>query len=143
MKIAVVLATFLVTLVSCSKKMESKKTPIAIRDTTSKVILVGGDLDVHGCKSSAGYTWSVLKKECVRVFEVGTRLQSNQNDASSAFVIFETNGNKAELFTTLEKNSLILERKAEGQPWINGDWQLIPWKGLVLKRGDEILFTGQ
>jgi hypothetical protein len=142
MKIAVVLATFLVTLVSCSKKMESKKTPIAIGDT-SKVILVGGDLDVHGCKGSAGYTWSILKKECVRVFEVGTRLQSNQNDTSSAFVIFETNGNKAELFTTSEKNSLILERKAEGQPWINGDWQLIPWKGFVLKRGDEILFTGQ
>lgn len=34
--------------------------------------LVGADRDEHGCIGSAGYTWSVVKDSCIRVFEEGT-----------------------------------------------------------------------
>lgn len=109
--------------------------------------LTGGDLDENDCKPSAGYTWSVLKKECIRVFEIGIRLnhyeQSGETATTSAFVIFENNGNKAELFLDTQKESIILERKSEGQPWVKDDWQLIPWKGYVLKKAEEIKYTGQ
>ena len=30
---------------------------------------VGGQKDEHGCLVPAGYTWSALKQECVRIFE--------------------------------------------------------------------------
>ena len=36
--------------------------------------LVGADKDAHGCIASAGYTYSVVRQECVRVWKVGTAL---------------------------------------------------------------------
>jgi hypothetical protein len=89
----------------------------------------------------------VLRKESIRVFEIGTRLnhyeQSGETATTSAFVIFENNGNKAELFLDTQKESIVLERKSEGQPWVKDDWQLITWKGYVLKKAEEIKYTGQ
>lgn len=127
--------------ISCAKKENQEPVAKVSKVDSTTVKTVGADEDSHGCKTSAGYTWSELKHECVRVFEVGTKLDPSQKDAMAAFIIFE--GNKAELFTILEQQPLILERKSEGEPWINGDWKLIPWKGYVLKKGNDILFTGK
>ncbi|MBE8723831.1 hypothetical protein [Flavobacterium hungaricum] len=125
---------------SCAKKVSSENTSTK---EAPKQVMTGGDSDAHGCKASAGYTWSILKKECIRVFE-GTQL-SHADDGkkytTASYVIFE--GNKAELFLDTQKESIILERKSEGDSWTNGDWQLIPWKGYVLKKGKDILYTGQ
>jgi len=127
---------------SCSKKV-SQENVAKTTEEPQKEVAVGGDSDSHGCKVSAGYTWSTLKKECIRVFE-GTKL-SHYDDAktytTASYVIFD--GNKAELFLDTQKESIILERKTEGDSWINGDWKLIPWKGYVLKKGEKILYTGQ
>lgn len=124
---------------SCGKKVSQENvTP----KEPQKETVVGADSDSHGCKASAGYTWSTLKKECIRVFE-GTKL-SHYDDGktytTASYVIFD--GNKAELFLDTQKESIILERKSEGDSWINGDWQLIPWKGYVLKKDGKILYTG-
>ena len=31
----------------------------------------GADRDAHGCIGSAGYTWSNVRKQCIRIFEAG------------------------------------------------------------------------
>lgn len=124
---------------SCAKKVTPDNQ--TVKEEVSKKN-VGGDSDSHGCKASAGYTWSALKKECIRIFE-GTKL-SHYDDGktytTASYVIFD--GNKAELFLDTQKKSIILERKSEGDSWVNGDWQLIPWKGYVLKKDGKILYTG-
>lgn len=125
--------------ISCGKKVSQENvTP----KETKKEAVAGADSDSHGCKASAGYTWSALKKECIRIFE-GTKL-SHYDDGktytTASYVIFD--GNKAELFLDTQKESIILERKSEGDSWVNGDWQLIPWKGYVLKKDGKILYTG-
>ena len=129
---------------SCAKQNKGTKIDKGVE---SKKEIVGADADEHGCKPSAGYTWSELRKECVRLFEIGTRLNHAETDnkkySTSAFVLFESNGNKAELFLDTQKEAIILERKSEGQPWVKDDWQLISWKGYVLKKGNEILYIGQ
>lgn len=144
MKRLLLLSGIIVLTFSCAKQMnpkeESHKTVIAP--------IVGGDIDEHGCKASAGYTWSVLRNECVRIFEIGTRLdyyeQAGKVVTTAAFVIFESNnGNTAELFLDTQKESIILVRKSEGQPWVKDDWQLIPWKGYVLKKANEIKYIGK
>ncbi len=41
-------------------------------DTTNTVeapLIVGGDLDIHGCKASAGYTWCSSNNKCIRSWE--------------------------------------------------------------------------
>lgn len=129
-----------IAIISCGKKVSQEN--ITSKEPQKETI-VGADSDSHGCKASAGYSWSILEKECIRVFE-GTKL-SHYDDGKSyttaSYVIFD--GNKAELFLDTQKESIILERKFEGDSWVNGDWQLIPWKGYVLKKGKDILYTGE
>lgn len=126
---------------SCNRKVsqESKKV-----QEEPKPKVVGGDSDEHGCKGSAGYTWSIVKKECVRLFEVGTQLahaEDGKTYSTVAYVIFV--GNKAELFLdNAENETIILERKSEGDSWRKGDYELIPWKGYVLKKAGKIIYTG-
>lgn len=130
--------------VSCKKedsKSAASEEQLKPKDST----MVGVDKDENGCLASAGYTWSKLNKECVRAF-TGIQLNPMDNpttdDATfSAYVLFDESGDKAEVFMPDEK-SIILTRKAEGQPWIFEDYQLIPWKGYVFKKSDKILFTG-
>lgn len=128
---------------ACQGKQEAEKpipAPVVVKDS----VMAGNDKDAHGCIGSAGYTWSELKQDCVRLFEVGTRLNPYENPVKeelSAFVVFD--GDKAELFLPSEKESILLVRKSEGDSFTGGDWQLIPWKGYVLKKSGTILFTGQ
>ena len=107
--------------------------------------IVGADKDENGCLASAGYTWSKVNKECVKAF-TGIQLNpvdnSNNEDVTlSLYVLFSEDGNFAEVFLPSEK-SLILKRESEGKPWIKDDYQLIPYKGYVFKKGDTILYTG-
>jgi len=135
---------------SCAKKVSEVKKPTqettkAVKEQTdSAAVIVGGDSDTHGCKASAGYTWSILKKECIRIFENSTKLshaEDGKTYTTVAYVIFD--GDKAELFLDTQKESIILERKSEGDSWVKDDLQLIPWKGYVLKKGEKILYTGE
>ncbi|MBF4484114.1 hypothetical protein [Flavobacterium sp. CSZ] len=127
---------------SCTKKVsEENKTP---KQQESKPVVVGGDSDAHGCKASAGYTWSILKKECVRLFEAGTKLahaEDGKTYSTVAYVIFDAN--QAELFLDTQKEPILLDRKSEGDSWTKGDYQLIPWKGYVLKKAGKIIYTGE
>ena len=131
----------IVSAMSCAKKVsQENKTPKEI--TNERKAAVGADQDSHGCKASAGYTWSKLKKECIRIFE-GTKLShfdDGKKYSTVSYVIFD--GNKAELFLDTQKESIVLERKSEGDSWVNGDWQLSPWKGYVLKKAGKIIYTG-
>ncbi|MDW8851137.1 hypothetical protein SD960_13610 [Flavobacterium sp. MMLR14_040] len=125
---------------SCAKKVSQENKT----EAKSEKVIVGGDVDSHGCKASAGYTWSIVKNKCIRTFE-GTKLshaeESGKTYTTAAYVVFE--GNKAELFLDTQKESIVLERKSEGDSWVNGDLQLIPWKGYVLKKAGKIIYTGQ
>ncbi|RZJ28945.1 MAG: hypothetical protein EOO48_08715 [Flavobacterium sp.] len=138
----VICLAFAVLVFGCAKKDETK-TDVAVTKADSIVKpIVGADEDSHGCKTSAGYTWSALSGECVRVFEKATRLDAFDNADNTkmpAFVIFK--GNQAEIFIQTEK-PFIAERKSEGDEFVSGSWELIPWKGYVLKKDGKILFTG-
>ena len=69
--------------------------------------IVGNDSDEHGCKASAGYIWSALKKECIRVFELKLQL-TNDDKTRIAGLIFSEDNLKAEIFT--EEGPLLLEK---------------------------------
>ena len=50
--------------------------------------LVGNDKDDHGCIASAGYTWSEVRKDCIRLWEQGVRMESVADKANTAFIVF-------------------------------------------------------
>ena len=44
----------------------------------------GADRDAHGCIASAGYTWSVVRGECIRIFEAGLAFEPDPAPAQGA-----------------------------------------------------------
>ena len=59
--------------------------------------IIGGDKDKYGCKGSAGYQWSELRKECLRSFELPMQLY-NQDKTFGAGVLFNSDSSKVEVF---------------------------------------------
>ncbi|MFN3968851.1 hypothetical protein [Flavobacterium sp.] len=120
---------------------DEENVPSAVKDST-----IVNDKDEHGCLATAGYIWSKMNKECVKGY-TGIQLNpvdkpENEDETLSAFVLFSEDQNQAEVFLPNEANSIILIRLAEGKPWVFEDWQLVPWKGYVLKKGTDIKFSG-
>jgi hypothetical protein len=113
--------------------------------------IVGGDSDEHGCKGSAGYTWSVVKNECIRIFESGIRLDPQAADLDkglSAFVVFKSENEdaQAELYVPNQKGTILLakDKKDERGKWSNADYILSQWKGMYTLENSKkkVLYQG-
>jgi hypothetical protein len=79
-----------------------------------KTPMVGNDRDTHGCIASAGYTFSIIKNDCVRLFEQKYRLievEPKQTYTTFAAIIFSKNNQKAELFVPSSNTSIMLSKK--------------------------------
>lgn len=82
---------------------------------TEKPEIVGADIDEYGCIGSAGYNWSAVKGECVRLFDIGTGLQNVSEPESSviAFIIEDDKGDVIELFAVGVAQGLLLNRNGD------------------------------
>jgi hypothetical protein len=116
-----------------------------------KAPVVGGDKDVHGCKASAGYTYSQVKNDCVRVFEQKIKLKEVKSDksyTSMTAVIFSKDMKKAEVFIPeASAKSIILEREGKGKIWKSGSYLkdtyvLVPYKKTryQIKKNDVVIY---
>ena len=112
--------------------------------------LLGGDRDGHGCIGSAGYVWSEVSQDCIRVFEKGIRTESVRGDNRSVYIVFSPDSSQVELFFSDGQPNEILERRtlpSGGFAWnvedddtknvrfINGLWT-IEQRGEVIYRED-------
>ncbi len=105
-----------------TEKEDTAKAPVI--EDTAKGPIVGADKDEHGCIGSAGYQWSVMKSECIRIFEVGIRLNATaavDDKTTDAFVVFSHDEKEAELFVPRLANSVILESDKD-KTWISAEW---------------------
>lgn len=113
--------------------------------------VVGNDRDVHGCIGSAGYTYSQIKNECVRVFEQKIKLKEvdgNKSYSTMTAVIFSRNMKKAEIFIPDgAAKSIVLERQGKSKIWKSGKaikdaYVLVPYrkKGYQIKKNDVVIY---
>ena len=110
---ALILCTGL--LFSCGQQ-KAKQESQAENESTE---MVGNDKDEHGCIASAGYTWSEVQQNCIRLFESGIRLEATDGK-SSAYIVFSPDSLKAELFFSNGTPNEILDRRslpAGGYAW--------------------------
>lgn len=123
----------------------------ALAFAQKKTPVVGGDRDVHGCIGSAGYTYSQIKNDCVRVFEQKIKLNEVSSDKSyttMTAVIFSKNMKKAEIFIPDgAAKSIILTRQGKGKIWKSGShikesYVLIPYKKTryQIKKDDVVIY---
>lgn len=115
---------------------------------TQKV--AGADRDKHGCIGSAGYTYSVIKNDCVRLFEEKIQLREanpTTSSASSAVVILSKDKKKAELFLPSGTGSIMLNRTLKYRDTTvykskKGTYNLTKDKdNYTLKKGKKIIFS--
>lgn len=90
-------------------------TSCANNKNTSSDQKAGNDRDAHNCISSAGYTWSELKNDCVRSWEVGIQFDPSENrsDKTSIANVLFLNG-KAEVFASELKKPVVLTAVKNG-----------------------------
>jgi hypothetical protein len=100
----------------------------------------GADKDAHGCIASAGYTYSQLKKECIRTFEQKIQLKEIATKGNyTAAVLFNKDQSKAEIFLKEETKRVILKRAAKGV-WKNTTYTLTQDKGFVLSKNKKAIY---
>jgi hypothetical protein len=129
-----------------SKKTNTKEAEKIIEPT-----IVGADKDEHGCKGSAGYQWSELKNECIRIFEAGIRLNPVSKDVdqtTSAFIVFKSKeiDIQVELFLPSEKKSIILDKNGKSviYQWKNDTYILTEMENnyKLLDKNGKLLYEG-
>lgn len=154
MKIITLLLATSLLYMACSNKPAAKKenekedaTNAILSADTLNPPMTGSDRDEHGCIGSAGYTWSIIKKDCIRIFEIGIRLNPSiavADKTSTAFIVFDHDKLRAELFVPGQPgSSVILEYgKKNSQVWHNKDWDLAKTEnGFMLKKGGVVQYT--
>ena len=120
-----------ISLLACQTTEQNPPKP-----TETQVVMVGNDRDKHGCKASAGYIWSELKGECVRIWEVGSKLmytQANHPNEVTTFVVFNTDSTQLETFGS---NPQIWTRTEGTASWTSADKKQIlehTQQGWILK----------
>ncbi len=100
----------------------------------------GADRDKHCCIGSAGYTYSQLKKECIRSFEQKIQLKEIASHGNyNAAVVFNKDLSKAEIFLKEEKNSIVLNCTNKGI-WKNVSYTLTQTKVFVLSKNKKAIY---
>ncbi len=135
---------------TCSNNESNSSTTSHEQNTT----LVGADSDEHGCKASAGYTWSALKNECIRLFESGIRLDPQEAIADktvSVFLVFKSEDDdaKGEVYMPGEGSPRLFVKQANNEnqdagTWKSGSFTLRYWKGMYILEDakEEVLYQG-
>lgn len=112
-KISVILfSAVLILFQSCHSNEQPKE------ETSATAIVTGADADAHGCKGSAGYTWSEIKQNCIRIFEDGVRMSAADttlDQTTAAFAVFNADSSKVELFIPSVSNGIILSKTEAGK----------------------------
>lgn len=128
------------------KAVTKAQTPTAIGEP-----MVGNDSDEHGCIGSAGYSWSVVKNECIQIFNSGIRLDAKAADVNktmSAFIVFKSENDdaQAELYLPSAKKSILLtkDKKNGAGKWVNKNYVLSQWKGMYTLENSKkkVLYQG-
>lgn len=105
-------------LASCGSNREKKA---GDTDEMEKPEMIGGDKDEHGCIASAGYTWSEVQKDCIRLWEKGVRMNAVDDAGKTLFLVFSPDSTQVELFFSEEGvSNEILDRRglpAGGYAW--------------------------
>lgn len=106
-----------------SNRTTSSSSTISTVDSVSNI---EGEKDKNGCLTSAGYTWSQLKNDCIRPFEEGISLDvlnAANSYQTSAFILIDSLQKRAEIFVAEEDHSIILDQSNDTL-FTNGNFYL-------------------
>ncbi|WP_194777827.1 hypothetical protein [Pararhodonellum marinum] len=101
----------------------------------------------YACIGSYTGVWSALKGSCVELSEEATELNpievQDQNNPP-AYLIFADDQSSAEVYLPGREDHMLLQREGEEGNWVwkYEDYELITWKGYVLRKEGVALYGG-
>ena len=111
---------------------------------------VGADRDAHGCIASAGYTYSVVRGGCVRVWEAGTALVPvvpMGDPVLNAYAVQSENGTQVEVFLPGVEQGVLLSRdeNVDLPMWQGQGWTLTydPDQGWKLSQYGQLVYASK
>lgn len=117
--ISLLVLTLLI-LISCNRPSssivrEDSEQQVPLEGEIDTTGMLGETRDEHGCLTSGSYSWSELKQDCIRAFEIAHRLNPinvpEGEAVTSVFILFSEDKLQAELFLPQEdKENIILVR---------------------------------
>lgn len=139
-------------------RIENKELRLTDKDREQSLVFVpktagqalGDASDAHDCNAAAGYTWSEAKKDCIRLFENGIRMNPVDDSQAtlSTFIVFSNDSTLVEIFIADSENHPLLDRRTlpnGGYAWnaedddtynvrqVNGQW--------IIEQRGETLYT--
>lgn len=110
--------------------------------------MTGNDVDIHGCIGSAGYTYSLMKNRCIRLWEEATPLipiHQNSSATINGYVIFNADSSQAELFIVEAPNEPVICHKTASpdhdKKWIGGNFTLHKTDKLFITHFSDIIYS--
>lgn len=92
-----------------------------------------------------GDAFSSLKQTCLEIATLDIQLNSltdgSKTNKPKAFVLFNDDKTKAEIFLPDNNKGITLEKSNNGN-WSNSEYTLIAWKGLVLQKNGKAVYGG-
>lgn len=92
-----------------------------------------------------GKSYSELKQTCLELATLNTILNplkdGSKTEGKKAYVLFNDDNTKVELFLPSNNEGIILEKSNEGN-WTNKNYKLNSWKGYVLQKDGKAIFGG-
>ncbi|WP_304334033.1 hypothetical protein [Conchiformibius steedae] len=83
--------------------------PVTKVVTTTPPSTISTAVDVYGCQTATGATWSVLLQQCVQLFNVANiRMVDPDNQSLAAYAIFSKDKKQAEIFSATLPKGIIL-----------------------------------
>lgn len=119
-----------------AKTEPAEKDNIRIDAADTTPVKPGSDRDEHGCIPSAGYTWSVVRNDCIRLFETGIKMEPQDpklDKTTVAYLLFSDDKARVEIFLPMQKRPVIIRKSsATGEPakWANGPLALSESNGI-------------
>lgn len=93
-----------------------------------------------------GKSYSELERTCLELAALSIKLNPLEEGAKTkgapAYILFNADRTKAELFLPKEDKGIALTKTSEGN-WGNNEFKLIAWKGYVVQRRGKAVYGGQ
>lgn len=130
---------------SCDYVLKKKENNATFKIDSVPELGIPIEKDKNGCVKEAGYKWSVIKDDCIRVADEGFRLNpiddlSNLEPSKSAYVLLSEEKLHAEVFLQELPKSIFFSRKTLEEDFLQKNYKLSVKSGYTLAVSDSIIY---
>lgn len=139
------LTLLVIAMTSCDYVLKEKDRDATVKLDSVPELGISIEKDKNGCVQEAGYKWSILKDDCIRVVDEGFRLNpindlSNLEASKSAYVLLDEDKLKAEVFLVELPSSIYFNRKSTNDDFIENKYRLSIKSSYTLSVNDSIIY---